>query len=303
VWAVVPWRPGRPRRAAGAGSLVRFGGYVSAFRAVNYVGRNLDNVLIGRFLGGATLGIYSKAYALLMLPLRMLNGPITGVAVPALSRLQSSPERLRSYYYKALALVVTLSMPVVAWVASVADSFVLTVLGEQWLEAVDIFRILTIPAFIGTFNVATGWVFVALGRVREQLLAGTVNTAVGAVAIVVGLRWGIEGVAWALVASAAIRRLPTLAYCYRGTPFTLAELFAVLWRPAAAAVLAGVVSFHVHAAFPPGTWPPVALAASVPIFATAYLGGLLVLPGGRERVVELVGHLKVLRGRPAEALG
>lgn len=303
IWLAVPWRPDRPRRAAGAGSLVRFGGYVTGFQAVNYVGRNLDNVLIGRFLGGATLGIYAKAYQLLMLPLRMVNGPISGVVVPALSRLQSNPARLRSYYYKALTMIVTLSMPLVAWVASVADSLVLTLLGSQWVESIDIFRILTIPAFIGTFNVATGWVFVSLGLVKRQMVSGLVNTVLGSVAIVVGLRWGIEGVAWALVVSAAIRRLPTIAFCYRGTPFTLAGLFAVLWRPATAALLAGIVTFHAHAAFPPGTWPPVALAASFPIFATTYLGGLLLLPGGRERVAELIGQMKLLRGRPAEALG
>lgn len=303
IWAAVPWRPDRPRFAAGSGSLLRFGGYVSGFRAVNYLGRNLDNVLIGRFLGDATLGIYSKAYQLLMLPIRMVNGPITGVALPALSRLQSNPERLRSYYYKALGLIVTLSMPLVAWVASVADSFVLTLLGEQWVEAVDIFRILTIPAFIGTFNVATGWVFVSLGHVRRQMLSGIVNTLLGAVAIVIGLRWGIVGVAWALVVSALIRRPLTIAYCYRGTPFTLTELLAVLWRPAIAAVFAGAVSFHAHAAFPPDTWPPVALAASLPIFAATYLVGLLALPGGRERVAELIDQIKVLRGRPAEVPG
>lgn len=303
VWAVTPWRPGAPRRASGTGSLVRFGGYVTGFHAVNYVGRNLDNVLIGRFLGGAALGIYSKAYGLLMLPLRMVNAPIGGVAVPALSRLQSDPERLRSYYYKALALVVTLSMPVVAWAASVADSFVLALLGEQWVGAIDIFRILAIPAFIGTFNVATGWVFVSLGHVRRQMLSGIVNTALGAAAIVIGLRWGIEGVAWALVVSAAVRRLPTIAYCYRGTPFTLGGLGRVLWRPAAAAVLAGLVTFHVNAWIAPDIWPPLALVASVPVFAAAYVAGLLGLPGGRARVAELVGHMKLLRGRPAEAVG
>jgi O-antigen/teichoic acid export membrane protein len=188
-------------------------------------------------------------------------------------------------------------------VTSVADSFVLTLLGPQWVEAVDLFRILAIPAFIGTLNVATGWVFVTLGHVRRQMLSGFVNTAVGVVAIVIGLRWGVEGVAWALAVSAMLRRLPTIAYCYHGTPFTLAELFGVLWRPATAAVLAGVVTFHVHAAFPPGTWPPFALAASIPFFAAVYLGCLLVLPGGRERVGEMIGHVKLLRGSPAEALG
>ncbi len=310
VWVATPWRPAPPWRAGGARSLVRFGGYLVGFRVMNYVGRNLDNVLVGRFLGGSALGLYSKAYALLMLPLRMVNDPISDVAVPALSRLQGDPERMRSYYYKALGLVVTLSMPVVGWVAAVADSFVLTLLGEQWVAAVDIFRILTIPAFIGTFNVATGWVFVSLGDVRRQLASGVVNTALGALAIAVGLRWGIEGVAWGLVVSALVRRLPTIANCYRGTPFTLRGLGQVLWRPAAASALAGLLTFGVHGWLAPGAGPPLALLASLPVFGAAYLAAFALLPGGPALLAELLGHLRILSGRapqelrpPAEALG
>lgn len=303
VWSAMPWRPGLPRLEVGARGLVRFGGYMSGFRAVNYVGRNLDNVLIGGFVGGSALGLYSKAYALLMLPLNLMNGPISRVAVPALSRLQGDPERMLSYYAKALTLVVTFSMPVVAWLASVADSFVLTVLGDQWREAIHLFRILVIPAFIGTFNVAVGWVFVSLGHVERQLRCGLANTAVNIVAISIGLQWGVEGVAWALVVSSASKRLPTIAYCYYGTPFTLTLLGRVLWRPAAASVLAGWTTWLVHGWIAPGTWPPLALASSLPLFAGVYLLALLGLPGGRALVLETVDHLKLLRGQPAEAVG
>lgn len=303
VWTAMPWRPGLPRRSVGARGLVRFGGYVSGFRAVNYVGRNLDNLLIGRLIGGSALGLYSKAYALLMLPLNLMNGPISRVAVPALSRLQRDPERMLSYYAKALTLVVTFSMPVVAWLASVADSFVLTVLGEQWREAIHLFRILVIPAFIGTLNVASGWVFVSLGHVDRQLRCGLANTAVNVLAITIGIQWGVEGVAWALVISSASKRIPTLAYCYMGTPFTLGLLGRAVWRPAAASVFAGCATWLVHGWLAPETWPPLALAGSLPIFAGVYLLALLGLPGGRALVSETLDHLSLLRGRPAEVLG
>jgi O-antigen/teichoic acid export membrane protein len=238
-----------------------------------------------------------------MLPLRMIHNPIAGVAVPALSRLQDDPARLRSYFYKAVGLVMALSMPLVAWLAAVSDSLILTVLGEQWRESIEIFRIRTIPAFIATTNVATGWVFVSLGLVRRQLFTGIANTIVGVIAIAIGLSWGIEGVAWALVVSALVRRIPTLVCCYWGTPFTLRALGQVMWRPTLAAGLAGAVTFWAHAGFAPDLCPPLALAASLPIFSLAYLVGLLGLPGGRELVSEALGHLHALRAPPAAVLG
>jgi O-antigen/teichoic acid export membrane protein len=299
VWLAMPWLPLPPWRSRDAGSLLRFGSYLTAFGAVNHVGRNLDNVLIGRFFGGASLGLYTKAYSLLILPVQMINGPITAVAVPALSRLQSNPERMRSYYARALTMVVSLAMPVVAWLAAIADSFVLTLLGEQWIEAADIFRILAIPAFIGTLNVATGWVFVSLGRVREQLLSGTLNTIGVSIGFVIGMQWGVHGIAWALVVCALIQRPPTIAYCYRGTPFTLRALGRVLWRPASSALLAGVAMHIVHGWLAGMLPAPVVVIASLPIFSALYLGALVGLPGGRALVGEVVGNLQLLRA-PAE---
>jgi O-antigen/teichoic acid export membrane protein len=300
VFVAMPWRPLPPWRSRGTRSLLRFGGYVTAFGAVNHVGRNLDNLLIGRFFGGASLGLYTKAYSLLMLPVQMINSPISAVALPALSQLRSNPERMRAYYSRALTMVVSLSMPVVAWLAAISDSFVITVLGEQWIEVSRIFQILAIPAFIGTLNVSTGWVFLSLGRVREQLLSGTINTIGVSIAIIIGLQWGVHGVAWALVASAVIQRPPTIAYCYHGTPFKLRDLCEVLWRPAAAALIAGALTHLAHEWLVHQAAPPVVVLISAPLYGALYICALWGSPGGHRVVTEIWGNFQTLRNRPAE---
>ncbi len=64
---------------------------------INFFSRNLDNALIGRFWGSYQLGLYAKAYQMLLLPMEQINAPIASVAVPALSRLADSPERYREH--------------------------------------------------------------------------------------------------------------------------------------------------------------------------------------------------------------
>ena len=300
LWIAMPWAPLPPWKARGAHSFVRFGGYLTAFNAVNHVGRNIDDILIGRFFGGAALGLYSKAYALLLMPVRMINTPISNVAIPALSRLRSEPRRLRSYYYKALSMVVALSMPIVACLAALTDPFVAVVLGERWTEVGSIFRILALTAFIGTFNVATGWVFVTLGKVREQLISGTLNSCGVVLSVFVGVQYGIEGVGWALLVCALCQRGPTIAYCYRGTPFTLQGLAGVLWRPAAASVIAGVGTHGFAVWIGLSMGPAVVLLLSLPVFAALYVCSLLGLPGGQALVSEVLGHLRLLRNQPDE---
>ncbi|MEM7411061.1 MAG: lipopolysaccharide biosynthesis protein [Myxococcota bacterium] len=300
TWIALPWRPLAPWHARDVGPLLRFGGWVSAFGAFNHVGRNLDNVLIGRFFGGAALGLYTKAYALLLLPVQMINTPVSAVAIPALSRLRANPEHALRYYYRALAMVASLAMPVVTFLAAVSDSFVLTLLGPQWSDAAGLFRILAIPAFIGTLNVATGWVFLSEGRVRQQFVAGVANTLVGSAAIVIGLQWGVVGVAWALAISALIRRPPTIWYCYRGTPYRVSGLLTAVWRPACAAGVSGALAAIAHALLAAELPAPVVLVIAGPLFALSYLAALYTLPGGRAWVGDWLGNLRWLRSSPAQ---
>jgi PST family polysaccharide transporter len=79
------FRPTWPRRATGTRSLVSFGASITAFDFVNYFQRNLDNILIGKFWGPDVLGLYSRAYQLLMFPINAIRGPINSVAFPAMS--------------------------------------------------------------------------------------------------------------------------------------------------------------------------------------------------------------------------
>jgi len=67
--------------------MIKFGSDLAAFNIVNYFGRNLDNILIGRFHGSGPLGFYSKVYQLLMMPIKNFRDPLHRVAMPHFSRL------------------------------------------------------------------------------------------------------------------------------------------------------------------------------------------------------------------------
>ena len=44
-------------------------------RILNFANRNVDNVLIGRYISDAALGFYSLAYRMLLLPIQQINAP------------------------------------------------------------------------------------------------------------------------------------------------------------------------------------------------------------------------------------
>lgn len=195
MWLFCGWCPGGPVRGSGIRPMLAFGGNLTGFGVMNYCARNLDNLLIGRYWGAAQLGLYAKAYQLLLLPLDQLSTPITAVAVPALSRLTDSPERYRTAYQRMLEKVALLTMPVTAFMIATSDWLVRLVLGPQWDAVSPIFSWLGVAGLLQPVAGTTGWLFLSQGRAHHMFRWGLVGCTVTVGAIVLGVPWGAIGVA------------------------------------------------------------------------------------------------------------
>src|SRR5438046_2896514 len=167
VWTACKWRPGLPTRGAGVRSMLAYGGNLTGFNVMTFFARNLDNALIGKFWGAYQLGVYSRAYQMLLMPMQQINAPFAAVAVPALSRLSDSPERYRAAYLKILQKIAMLTMPLVAFMIATSDWLVLFLLGAKWQEAGRIFMLLGIAAIIQPVTKTTWWLFSTQGRTRD----------------------------------------------------------------------------------------------------------------------------------------
>src|SRR5262245_26825867 len=98
AWLACGWRPGAPARSARLRPLLSFGAGLTAFNILAYLSKTLDNVIIGRSVGSAALGLYLKSYSMLLLPVDRIRGPMSAVVVPALSLLQTDRRRFRTYF-------------------------------------------------------------------------------------------------------------------------------------------------------------------------------------------------------------
>lgn len=301
VWLACGWRPSLPKRYSGAGTLLAFGGHLTGFNILNYFSRNLDNVLIGWKVGAQQLGFYAKAYQLLLMPFDQINVPVAKVALPTLSRLQSEPERYRAYYIQAIRLLVTLGMPLVVFMFVAADKLILTMLGQQWTEAILIFRLLAPAAFVSTFNVAAGWVYVSLGRTDRQWRWGLLTSMVDAIGFIIGIKWGAVGIATAYGITRVGLRYPAILYCYKGTFLKIGQLNSVLWRPSVASLAAGVALFGANQLWQYGPKAAIALLFDAITYAIFYIGIWCILPQGRQTLGEMLQLLKVLRPQPKES--
>src|SRR5580692_7807293 len=194
-WLMVRWIPGLPRRDAKVRSLIAFGGNVAASYLIFNVNSNADNVLIGWYWGAGPLGLYSRAYNLLMLPVRQLGGPARSVAIPAFSRVQDDPERLARYYLRTVNVIMWIVAPIFGFLFVAAAPIILLALGSRWRGAAPVFQILAIFALGQLLLESTLWLFVSRGQSKQLLKLLLVISPIIIASYAIGLPFGTKGVA------------------------------------------------------------------------------------------------------------
>ena len=227
----MPWIPSFPRRETPVRELVGFGLNVAGFGIITYFARNLDKILIGHAFGSSALGFYNKAYELMLLPLTRLRGPIIGVASPALSGLQNNIHAYRSYYLNFIALLSLVTFPLITCLILLAPNIILIVLGQDWIATTVLFRWLGIAAVVQPFNWALGILLVSLGRTRRYLIWGIAYSVIIVLSFLVGLRWGVNGVAAAYAVANIALFLPSILFCVRKTYLKAFEFLSPMLYP------------------------------------------------------------------------
>lgn len=195
VWRLSSWRPRWTYSRESLRTLGSFGVKTLGARLLSYANLNADNVLVGRFLGSISLGVYSIAYNVMFLPATRIADPIQQVLFPAFARLQHDHEALRRSWIRGMQLVAAVNAPAFLGMVVVAPDFVPVVLGEKWLPAVPVLQLLCLAGVAQSVQTLNWSVLQAVGDSGRLLRFMSFSTLITVGAFVIGLRWGVVGVA------------------------------------------------------------------------------------------------------------
>lgn len=286
AWATARWIPGRPAPFAEVRELLRLGAGLSTFTLSNFFARNLDNIMIGRWAGAVQLGLYDRAYKLLLFPLQQINNPIGRVMVPVLARLNDEPHRYRHAYRRTLRLMLLFTVPGVAFMLMFAQPLIVLLMGERWAPAATIFTWLAIAALHQPMSATFGWLFISQKRGGDFARWGIFNMVTSVAAFAIGLPWGAVGVAAAYALSDVLIRMPVLWWWVgRAGPVRHRDLLEIMW-PFAIALTGTLAVLYLYRS--------VSAAIGIrDIFLGGFLaffsfwGVLAMFAGGRESLIEL----------------
>jgi PST family polysaccharide transporter len=175
--------------------LFQFGGNLIGFNFINYFARNLDNLIIGKFLGSIALGYYDLAYQIMLKPLHNVSFKLGAPLFAGLTKLQDNLVEAAETYRKVVMTISFITFPMMFGMAAVAEPFISTLLGKKWIPSINVLQILCIVGAMQSIGTVTGAVYKSLGRTDIMLKISILSIGVTAAAFIIGVQWGILGVA------------------------------------------------------------------------------------------------------------
>jgi PST family polysaccharide transporter len=195
LWAASPLRPRWLWDRHELRAIRRFSDHLVAFNIVNYLASNVDKMVIGRFLGAESLGLYSLAYKIMLLPLRNLTFVASRALYPVMSRQQAVPEEMAALFLRTLTVIALVTAPMMSGITVLREPLIEVLLGSKWLPMADVLLWLAPLGFIKALDSSTGSVLMARGRTKTLFCLGIADTALRVAGYFAGLPWQVPGVA------------------------------------------------------------------------------------------------------------
>jgi PST family polysaccharide transporter len=222
------------------GSIRKMTGFSAAVLGadvVNYAHREGDNLLVGKFLGSGPLGYYSLAYQLMLYPMNQVSQVIVRILFPVLSTLQDQLTRYREVYLKAVAAIAFVTFPMMVGLFAVARDLVTVVFGAKWLPMLPVLQILCWVGMLQSVATTAGLIYLSTGHARTRLVFSLFATPVFLAFVILGLPWGVVGVAGGYAVAALLVAYANYRVAFRLVGLSLRQFHAALSRPVAASAL------------------------------------------------------------------
>lgn len=183
-----------PERRA-FGELLYFGGGFTAAKIANYLAKEGDYLVVGRYFDSAALGIYTRAYKLMSAPAALFGGVLDDVLFPTMARVQEDIPRLTIAYRRGVALIALVMLPATMLFTILAPELVTVTLGPQWTGVIAPFEIIALGLYFRTSYKMSDSLARAKGAVYRRAWRQAVYALLVVAGAWIGHFWGLTGVA------------------------------------------------------------------------------------------------------------
>jgi len=220
-------------------TIAKFSLNLTGFNVFNFVVRNADNLLIGKYLGAQQLGYYNLAYKILVYPVQNISSVVSRVMFPVFSQFQEDDNLFRETYLKMIKAIAFITFPLMLGLMVMSKHFVLTVLGKEWEPVIMLLIIFSPIGLIQSIDATTGIIFQAKGKTDWMFWWGIATGILSICAFIIGLQWGILGVAFSYLCATLIWTYPGLVIPLKFIGLKFMDIYNHLFRTL---IISGIMS-------------------------------------------------------------
>ena len=192
--------------------IVRFGGWTALTNLLAYVTNNIDYFIVGKWLNTYSLGIYTKAFQFMQVGSANLTAVVSNVMFPSLSQVQNEKEKLKKVVLGIVPILSVMLFSVLIFLFLNSECIVLGLLGDKWIDTIKPLRILCLAGYFrGIYKIADVVLF-SLGKVAGQFAIHLVYLCLLFICAMVGVKWGIDGISYAVGFSTMVVCVMLYAY-------------------------------------------------------------------------------------------
>jgi len=243
----------------------------------------LDNIIAGRVLGQAALGLYGMAWTVANTPLEKVVSLVTTIVPSYLASVQKEPAALRRYLSTLTEAIALITFPATIGMALVTREAVPLILGKKWNGAIVPLEVLCVYAAFRSVVALLPKMLTAVGNARFVMRLETSALVLMGTSFYIGSHWGINGIAFAWVFVYPVVAVPLYWKVFRTIEMPVAVYLRAV-RPGLDGSIVMVIVVLLLKRFLPTTEPMwLRLALEVAAGALVYIGTVFALHGERAR--------------------
>jgi len=221
LWLSGKWKPDLQFSLQEIKTVFGYSINLLGYNVFNYFVRNMDYLLIGKYLGERELGHYYIAYKIMLYPVQNISLVISRVMFPIYSRIKEDNSRFRKIYMQVAAAIALITFPLMAIVMGTSDIFTSVFFQAKWnTNLLTLLLVLLAPVgMIQSIATTTGSIYQAKGKTDWMFRWGVFTGFVMVGGFVIGLNWGVIGIAVSYLITTLLLLYPVFAI-----PFKLIEL-------------------------------------------------------------------------------
>lgn len=201
-----------------------YGFKITVNNILSHLSRETKNLVLSKLAGPVFLGIFNKAESLARTPNALMLPATMQPVFRAMAKVQDNLDETKYILYRSITLLTVYTTPCYVGLWWVAEPFISVVYGEKWLMVVEPLRIYVVAGLFFNIMFPCGKLLDAQNRLIQQMMVLVGRLVVVTAACVVGLKWGLQGVAWGVVVSHGLNTVAVYYLVCKTIPTRVTDL-------------------------------------------------------------------------------